>query len=435
MTERRAVVLVGTPANPYSRGLRVARTLAGLGFTVEIAAVADGVAPELETSGPITIRRYKPSGPYARIGASYGTGGRLAAPPDRRLLARVLRVGRKVLATARRWVLWPHTVRGWWATLERELAPADLYHSCGVLPLAVALAARDRDRAAGRRSAVIYDAVDDVIHSSNLLGMPRPVHWWLARRERRWAQSADARLTINDDLAGQLATTWRTPEPPTVVMNFPERQPTATAAVGDLVSPPNRIRDALGLPASTRIVAFQGRIGPNRGLDEASEAILLVPDAALVLIGFGVDYEKSRARDADPRFTGRHFTLPAVHPDELLDWTASADVAVIPLPPISANERAATPNKFWEALAAGTPIVVRPGMTVMSELITTYDLGAVAESLSTADLAGAIQRVLRVDASEAAARRRRIAALAADQFTWPAAAERYVEVVRRILPS
>ena len=41
--------------------------------------------------------------------------------------------------TGRLWFLWPHTVRGWWHTLERELEPADLYHACGVLPIPAAL--------------------------------------------------------------------------------------------------------------------------------------------------------------------------------------------------------------------------------------------------------------------------------------------------------
>jgi hypothetical protein len=79
------------------------------------------------------------------------------------------------------------------------------------------------------------------------------------------------------------------------------------------------------------------------------------------VIGFGRWEERSRARDADPRFAGRHFTLPACTPDELLEWTSSSDVALVPLPPVSANQRASTPNKFWEAIAAGTPVVVGPG--------------------------------------------------------------------------
>ena len=36
----RAVILVGNPANPYSRAIRLGRTLIGEGYDVEIAATA-----------------------------------------------------------------------------------------------------------------------------------------------------------------------------------------------------------------------------------------------------------------------------------------------------------------------------------------------------------------------------------------------------------
>ena len=92
---RRAVLLVANSAAPYSRGLRVARSLAAEGWEVEIAAVAEiGLETDLET-GPQTglepgteagntagtaaplvesdvsnpsvlIRRYQPGGPFAR---------------------------------------------------------------------------------------------------------------------------------------------------------------------------------------------------------------------------------------------------------------------------------------------------------------------------------------------------------------------------------
>ena len=42
---RRAVILVGNPANPYSRAIRIGRTLAADGYDVEIAApLAEGTA-------------------------------------------------------------------------------------------------------------------------------------------------------------------------------------------------------------------------------------------------------------------------------------------------------------------------------------------------------------------------------------------------------
>jgi len=336
---------------------------------------------------------------------------------------RIVRVLAKAAATVRRWVLWPHTVRGWWATLDRELAPADRYHACGSLTIVPALAARDRDRRAGRHSVVVYDAIDDVMGGNNVLGMPRVVRWWLGRRERGWARAADARITVNDALATRLARRWGVNGRPLVVPNWPEPVPFAGAR-------PDRIRQALALPATTRIVLFQGRLGPNLGLDEAAEAVLRVPDAVLVLIGFGRGYAKSRERDADPRFAGSHFTLPAVHPDELLDWTASADVSLITLPPVSANQRMATPNKFWESIAAGTPVVLGPNLPVMADLVTALDLGAIARSLRPEDVAAAVRSVLEVPPEAAEDRRRRIAGVAETNFSWPVAAERYWSLVR-----
>jgi len=94
---------------------------------------------------------------------------------------------------------------------------------------------------------------------------------------------------INEALSARLATHWAT-DPPLVVANYPEPSSLAVGEARDL------IRDTLGLPAPTRIVLFQGRLGPNLGLEVAAEATLLVPDAVLVLIGFGRWAERSRAR-------------------------------------------------------------------------------------------------------------------------------------------
>lgn len=419
---RRAVVLVGTPAAPYSRALRIARALTDVGYSSEIAAVATAGVPDAESDGPITIRRYRPSGPFAPFAATHTGPARRGAPSR---LPRPIRNARRSLEALVRWILWPITVRGWWATLARELPAADLYHACGSLAIAPALRARERDARDGRRSRTIYDAIDDVVAGNNVLGMPRAVLAAVRSRERGWARSADGRVTVNEALATSLAVRWGTP-PPIVVPNWPEGTLAPDAEPTDL------IRATLGLPPSTRIVVFQGRLGPNRGLTEAAEAIIAVPDAALVLIGFGGGYAASAARDDDPRFAGRHFTLPAVHPDALLEWTAAADVAIVPLPPVSANQRASTPNKFWEAIAAGTPLVLGPDLAVMEALLREHDLGVIAGSLAPADLAAAIREVIDVSPEAAAARRRRIAAIAREQFSWPVAADRYKALVARL---
>jgi glycosyltransferase involved in cell wall biosynthesis len=333
-------------------------------------------------------------------------------------------VARRARALAHRsWaaVLWPGTVRGWWATLARDLPPADLYHACGSLTIAPALRAADRARRGGRPSIVVYDAVDAVFEGNNVLAMPRLLRRWNAHRERGWARRADARTTVNDALADRLADAWGTARP-VVVPNYP--------AVGTSAPAGDRIRAATGIPGHVRIVLFQGRLSPNLGLDEAASAVLQVQDAALVLIGFGRWSDRCRARDADPHFAGRHFTLPAVHPDELLDWTGSADVALIPLPPISTNQRLSTPNKFWEALAAGVPVVVSRHLEVMAAVVREHDLGVVAASSEPGDLARALSSVLDVPGAERRARRDRIMATAQRHYSWATAEAVYRDLVR-----
>ena len=60
---------------------------------------------------------------------------------------------------------------------------------------------------------------------------------------------------------------------------------------------------------------------------------------------------------AAPRFGGRVHVLPAVPPDELCAWVASADVGVMAIQPSTLNHRLSTPNKLFECLAAGVPVV------------------------------------------------------------------------------
>ena len=49
--------------------------------------------------------------------------------------------------------------------------------------------------------------------------------------------------------------------------------------------------------------------------------------------------------------------LPAVPPTELLNWVAGADVVAMPIQPTTLNHRLTTPNKLFEAMAAGVPVV------------------------------------------------------------------------------
>ena len=464
------MILVGNPANPYSRATRIGRTLVGLGYDVEIAATTELDAPLDEWDGELHIRRYPASGIFGRLmglftrsdatGSATRPGprpGPSAAPsaaasgsstavrsaprgaiPNASLSEpsvwvrrrrRVTRFLRPRPPSIFKWMLWPHRVRGWWRTLASDLPPADLYHACGILPLAAALAARRRDERAGRHSVVIEDVIDMSLESNNVLDMPGWVLDRLSRRERGWVRAADAHTSVNDVFADRAVDRWQLARRPTVVPNYPEPW---TPDPG--VPPPDLIRAELGLPATTRICLFWGRLGNNMGLDEAAEAVLLIPDAVLVLLGVGKRARIIGARDADPRYEGRHFTLPARHPDDLAPWVASADVALVTLPPVSFNQRYTTPNKFLEAIMAGTPMVLGPDLPTMADLLRREDLGRIAASMDPRDIAAAMSAILDLPPADLAAWRERIRAAAHARYSWPIAAEGYRELIRSIDP-
>lgn len=412
----RAVLLVANTAAPYSRGLRVARSLADAGWQVEIAAVTGDGQPPTEQDGEILVRRYRPSGPFTRW---------IGQPPSPRPPTKALRILALNADRALKVAFWPIHVRAWWRTLRRELPPADLYHAFGILTLPVALDLASAARRQGRGGVVVYDVIDAILDSNNYRHVPPPVLARYRRLEAGWVRRVAAVVTVNDALADHCHRLWPFRERPTVLLNCQPRW-----------LPPDRrpdlIREAAGLPPERKVVLFLGKLGRQRGLEMAAEAVARLRDAALVMLGSVVNAEwdaSLRARSEDPRFAGRHVVLPAVHPDDVRLWAASADVSIIAVPANSLNQRLSTPNKFWESLAAGTPVVIGRDLDVMRAMVEADHLGAVADPLDPVDLARALGEILDQPPDAYEAMRERCLAIARDRYNWETAVRPYLALV------
>ncbi len=215
------MVLVANAANPYSRGLRVARSLAGAGFAVEIAAVTAPGVPDEEHDGEVVIHRYRPSGRWAADapGAPARTAGLVSRAIGRlhrglgRIVPPLRRLPAPTPALVRKTALWPLHVRGWWATLRRELPPADLYHAFGILtiggrPRAGAGRAPAGSGRTGRlRRHRRHPRLEQLRGRAALRSSA-----WYRWRERRWVRRADAIVTVNEPIADHLVRSWRAPD-------------------------------------------------------------------------------------------------------------------------------------------------------------------------------------------------------------------------------
>ena len=127
---------------------------------------------------------------------------------------------------------------------------------------------------------------------------------------------------------------------------------------------------------------------------------------------------------ADPILGRRVRIMPAVPPDALLGWVAAADVVAMPIQPSTLNHRLTTPNKLFEAMAVGVPVVASdlPGM---APIVRETGCGVVCDPTDPAAIAAAIRSILDAPAEERRAYRDRALAAAHGTYCW----ERQVEVL------
>jgi glycosyltransferase involved in cell wall biosynthesis len=123
---------------------------------------------------------------------------------------------------------------------------------------------------------------------------------------------------------------------------------------------------------------------------------------------------------ADPRTAGRVHVLDAVNPSVVVDTVAGADVAVMAIEGTTRNHLLSTPNKLFEALAAGVPVVVSdfPGMRRIVLGNPDGPLGAVCDPASSSSVAAAIREILDQAPDQITAMRSRCRRAADTRWNW-----------------
>jgi glycosyltransferase involved in cell wall biosynthesis len=298
-----------------------------------------------------------------------------------------------------------------------RIAP-DVLHAHHPLVLPLALRSARRLRARGFDVKVVYDARE------NYAGIPAEEqgsvrrHEQLVKQEARTIRAVDAVTTVSEPIADELATRYQLTQRPSVVLNLPVLRP----ATG------RSLRDELGLH-DEKLVVYSGGMSRARGMEELVDAFGQLPEVHLVLVPVPHPHpmtpgllERAEAVGARDRV---HVVAP-VGQDELIAFLGGADAAVHPLPGGSPNHDQAMPNKLFEYLHAGLPLVVSDAK-LMAETVRAHDLGEVFVSGDASDLAEAITRALKRDRSG-------VEELAA-RFSWQGQESVVREVYSQLVPA
>ena len=318
------------------------------------------------------------------------------------------------------WRLWVYG----WASVAATVAPdADVHHGHDVTGLVAAVAA-----AKGTPALVVYDS-HELYPESGLHARQGPfARWWLRSLERRLARHAVALVTVNRTLEAILRNNLGITRS-IVVHNAPPRWIPPDPA-------PDLLRERLHLPPEARIALYHGSFAPDRGLEQLADAVLEpgMDDTHLVFLGYGRLRDELAERAAAPASRGRIHLLDAVPPDELAAWVASADVGVMPNQPVSANQRLSTPNKLFESMAVGLPIVSSDFPERRRIILDdpAGRLGAVCDPTKPEAIAAAIRSIVDLPIAERAALRSRILQAAHERWNWETESARLVALYEEL---
>ncbi|HZO74210.1 MAG TPA: polysaccharide biosynthesis C-terminal domain-containing protein [Ktedonobacteraceae bacterium] len=299
-------------------------------------------------------------------------------------------------------------VKALWAFLRSMPAllqtPAHVYHAYNELSLPACCLA-----AWLRRKPVIFEA-QELLMSDPLIER-RPLLRTLAIRVLRWMLSNGAAvITPSPGAIWPLRKLYRVPYVITL-RSVPSYREIART---------DRLQKRLGLPAGTRIALYQGNFQKNRRLDILVRAARFL-DLGHVIVLMGQDLEGTQEMleklIVAEGVADKIKLLPAVAYEELLDWTASADLGLtLFAPDYSLNIRYCLPNKFFEYLMAGLP-VLSSSLDMLEDIINTYDVGRVVSSLAPEDVGAAINAIL-ADRVALARMSQNALRVAREEFNW-----------------
>ena len=252
---------------------------------------------------------------------------------------------------------------------------AGVYHASDLYALPGLAMAADR-----HSGSLTYDARELYPHVASTVGRPWARFVW-QRIERRFIRKANGVITVSDGIADKLEQLYKI-DRPLVVHNVPTRSHVPSS---------NLLRDSLGVSNDTMIVLHQGQMRKYRGCELLVDAMRSVDNAALVFLGDGPRRLALGELAHKLGLSEKVLFHDPVPPDQLLKYTASADVGVTMLEDVCLNHHLALPNKLFEYLAANIPVIASD-LPEIRKVVVEHEVGIAINPALPTSIEGALRQ-------------------------------------------
>lgn len=239
----------------------------------------------------------------------------------------------------------------------------------------------------GKKVKLVYDAHEYETQRNGLHGW-----WWryVKIKERFLIRFCDRVITVSETIADEYVRLYGIKRP-AVILNCPILR-TEEVERRDL------FREKFGISTEQRIYLYQGYLYPGRGIEVVLKAFdkLNLSDSVLIFMGEGTltDYIRSHEK-----FGKSVFIHPFVSGEVLLGYTSSADCGIAFIEDISLSDRYCLPNKLFEYIAAGLPVITS-GLPDLKKFIAENKVGVSAPTNDESGFIEAFKQMSDLDSEE-----------------------------------
>lgn len=174
-------------------------------------------------------------------------------------------------------------------------------------------------------------------------------------------------------------------------------------------------RSMYSLRPETLILLYQGVLLEGRGIPLIFDAIKILPDTALILLGVGEQRNNYERLASELNISNRVFFAGAIDQKELINYTAGGDIGVSIIENISVSYYHALPNKLFEYIMAGLPVLTSD-LPQMKRIVETYRVG---EAINLSDSDNIVETLKRwIGNSELIQEFKRNCSVAAKELNW-----------------
>ena len=158
-----------------------------------------------------------------------------------------------------------------------------------------------------------------------------------------------------------------------------------------------KTKEELGLPLNKKLIILQGAgINVDRGAEEAVQAMRLLENSVLVILGDGDVVPDLKKYVSKNKLESKVLFFEKCAYNEMMNFTFHADLGLSLDKPTNINYRYSLPNKIFDYVHAETPIIAT-NLIEIARIINRYQVGVILEEFTVENLASTIDALLNND--------------------------------------